>query len=210
MSSRVSESGAVLAAVKGKSLRDGLRPPLTAAPRSAPEKSGRDEEMSQGRSNKEMLLTTPLTGSAPYKSLGAERPLAERQETGGIADVQARACMRRDRPFEAFAVDRREWEFLRDGFKPAYLFCARSSGRTRRVTAARPLIALANISIPTGAVAGRPGCTREIARERRHSATRSQPRWPVRAARSTCPSSRPRPRISWRRLRRRRRACRFQ
>ena len=69
----MSESGAVLAAVKGKSLRDGLRPPLTAAPRSAPAKSGRDEEMSQARSNKEMQLTTPLTEIAPYKSSGGVR-----------------------------------------------------------------------------------------------------------------------------------------
>ena len=78
MSSRVSESGAVLAAVKGKSLRDGLRPPLTAAPRSAPTKSGRDEEMSQARSNKEMQLTTLLTGIAPYKSMGGERAYNDR------------------------------------------------------------------------------------------------------------------------------------
>ena len=67
MSSRLSDSGAVLAAVKG-----GLRPPLTAAPRSARAKSGRDEEMSQARSNKEMLLTTALTAIAPYKSTGGE------------------------------------------------------------------------------------------------------------------------------------------
>ena len=78
MSSRVSESGAVLAAVKGKSLRDGLRPPLTAAPRSAPAKSGRDEEMSQARSNKEMQLTKPLTAIAPYKSKGGERAYRSR------------------------------------------------------------------------------------------------------------------------------------
>jgi hypothetical protein len=76
VSSRLSESDTVLAAVKGKSLRVGLRPPLTAAPRSAPAKSGRDEEMSQdvaGRSNKEMPLTTPLTATVPYKSLGGKR-----------------------------------------------------------------------------------------------------------------------------------------
>jgi hypothetical protein len=35
----------VLATVKGKSLRDGLRPPLTAAARSAQRKLGWDEEM---------------------------------------------------------------------------------------------------------------------------------------------------------------------
>ena len=68
----------MLAAVKGKSLRDGLRPPLTAAPRSAPAKSGRDEEMSQARSNKEMQLTTPLTAIAPYKSSGGHRPYVGR------------------------------------------------------------------------------------------------------------------------------------
>ena len=43
---RPTQLDAVLAAVKGKSLRDGLRPPLTAAARSALRKSGRDEEMS--------------------------------------------------------------------------------------------------------------------------------------------------------------------
>jgi len=83
VSSRMSEFAAVLAAVKGKSLRDGLRPPLTAAPRSAPTKSGRDEEMSQARSNKEMQLTTPLTGIAPYKSKGGERLFAEGQRWAG-------------------------------------------------------------------------------------------------------------------------------
>ena len=70
----MSEFAAVLAAVKGKSLRDGLRPPLTAASRSAPAKSGRDEEMSQARSNKEMQLTTPLTAIAPYKSIDVKLP----------------------------------------------------------------------------------------------------------------------------------------
>ena len=66
MSSRLSKFGVVLAAVKGKSLRDGLRPPLTAAPPSALEKSGRDEEMSP-QSNKEMPLTTPLTAFRPIQ-----------------------------------------------------------------------------------------------------------------------------------------------
>jgi hypothetical protein len=82
VSSRMSEFAAVLAAVKGKSLRDGLRPPLTAAPRSAPTKSGRDEEMSQARSNKEMQLTTPLTPIAPYKSTGGKRAFAKPQKPG--------------------------------------------------------------------------------------------------------------------------------
>src|SRR5271166_5815322 len=40
---RLSKSVAVLATVKGKSLRDGLRPPLTATARSAERKPGRDE-----------------------------------------------------------------------------------------------------------------------------------------------------------------------
>src|SRR5215469_128239 len=39
------QPAAVLATVKGKSLRDGLRPPLTAAARSGPTNLGRDEEM---------------------------------------------------------------------------------------------------------------------------------------------------------------------
>jgi hypothetical protein len=44
---RSRKSAAVLAALKGKSLRDGLRPPLTAAARSSlAKKIGRDGEMS--------------------------------------------------------------------------------------------------------------------------------------------------------------------
>jgi len=44
----------VLATVKGKLLRNGLRPPLTFAARSGQPKSGRDKEMIDGWSNKEM------------------------------------------------------------------------------------------------------------------------------------------------------------
>ena len=53
-SPRPSQLAAVLTAVKGKSLRDGLRPPLTAAPRSAVTeiRSGRGDVA--GQSNKEM------------------------------------------------------------------------------------------------------------------------------------------------------------
>jgi hypothetical protein len=39
--------------------------------------------MSQARSNKEMQLTTPLTGIAPYKSMGGKRKESERQERAG-------------------------------------------------------------------------------------------------------------------------------
>ena len=88
----------MLAAVKGKSLRDGLRPPLTAAPRSAPAKSGRDEEMSQARSNKEMQLTTPLTAIAPYKSTVkgfGRRPLAGR--SCGLWGRRSKACYENSR-----------------------------------------------------------------------------------------------------------------
>jgi hypothetical protein len=55
---RLSKLDAVLAPVKGKSLRDGLRPPWTATRAASAEKSGRDEEMSR-RSNKEMTLKRP-------------------------------------------------------------------------------------------------------------------------------------------------------
>jgi hypothetical protein len=58
----------VLATIKGKSFRDGLRPPLTAAAGSGQGKLGRDEEMVAVRSNKEMELTPALTPIAPYKS----------------------------------------------------------------------------------------------------------------------------------------------
>ena len=50
----INKSAAVLVTVKGKSLRDGLRPPLTATPRNGQPKLGRDEEMVAWRSNKEM------------------------------------------------------------------------------------------------------------------------------------------------------------
>jgi hypothetical protein len=49
------KSAAVLAIVKDKSLRDGLRPPLTVAARSGQRKLGWDEEMVAARSNKEMV-----------------------------------------------------------------------------------------------------------------------------------------------------------
>jgi len=74
VSSRPSKSVAVLTAVKGKSLCDGLRPPLTAAPRSAVEKSGRDEEMS-----------TPIEqGDALHNTLDSNRPI---QVLGRIPDM---------------------------------------------------------------------------------------------------------------------------
>jgi hypothetical protein len=44
----------VVVTVKGKSLRDGLQPPLTVTARGGQSKSGRDEEMVAGWSNKEM------------------------------------------------------------------------------------------------------------------------------------------------------------
>jgi hypothetical protein len=44
----------VLVTVKGKSLRDGLRPPLTVTARGGQVNSGRDEEMVANWSNKEM------------------------------------------------------------------------------------------------------------------------------------------------------------
>jgi hypothetical protein len=44
----------VLVTVKGKSLRDGLRPPFDRHWRSGQVKSGRDEEMVANWSNKEM------------------------------------------------------------------------------------------------------------------------------------------------------------
>jgi hypothetical protein len=53
-SPRLSQLGAVLTAVKGKSLRDGLRPPLTAAPRRALTEIGSGRGDAAGRSNKEM------------------------------------------------------------------------------------------------------------------------------------------------------------
>src|SRR5262249_50215936 len=58
---------AVLAIVKGKSLRDGLRPPLTAAARSGQRKLGWDEEMVAVRSNKEMVKNSSLDTNRPIQ-----------------------------------------------------------------------------------------------------------------------------------------------
>ena len=61
------KSAAVLATVKGKSLRDGLRPPLTAAARSGQRKLGWDEEMVAVRSNKEMVKNSSLDTNRPIQ-----------------------------------------------------------------------------------------------------------------------------------------------
>ena len=57
----------MLATVKGKSLRDGLRPPLTAAARSGQRKLGWDEEMVAVRSNKEMVKNSSLDTNRPIQ-----------------------------------------------------------------------------------------------------------------------------------------------
>jgi hypothetical protein len=57
----------VLATIKGKSFRDGLRPPLTAAARSGQGKLGRDEEMVAVRSNKEMGIDSSLDTNRPIQ-----------------------------------------------------------------------------------------------------------------------------------------------
>ena len=66
---RLSKSVAVLATVKGKSLRDGLRPPLTATARSVRRKirSGRGDVA--GRSNKEMTSHDGLDTNRPIQVL---------------------------------------------------------------------------------------------------------------------------------------------
>jgi hypothetical protein len=94
----MSESGAVLAAVKGKSLRDGLRLPLTAAPRSAPTKSGRDEEMSQAIKQ----------GDAAHNTLHSNRPIQvpARLSDAGPAFPPPRASDPRPKPFTQAEVPR--------------------------------------------------------------------------------------------------------
>ena len=64
---RSRKSAAVLAAVKGKSLRDGLRPPLTAAARSSLAKTGRDEEMSQPGRTRRWPITNSLDTNRPIQ-----------------------------------------------------------------------------------------------------------------------------------------------
>jgi hypothetical protein len=66
---RSRKSAAVLAAVKGKSLRDGLRPPLTAAARSSLAKTGRDEEMSQPGRTRRWPITNSLDTNRPIQVL---------------------------------------------------------------------------------------------------------------------------------------------
>jgi hypothetical protein len=74
---RPTKPAAVLVTVKGKSLRDGLRPPLTVTARGGQSKSGRDEEMAatwaeQGDGSDRRSCLTMI---APYKVFGC-RPLA--------------------------------------------------------------------------------------------------------------------------------------
>ena len=91
MSPRPSKSGAVLAAVKGKSLRDGLRPPLTAAPRSAFAKirSGRGDVA--GQSNKEMPGNNSLDTNRPIQ---VQRRIARLQRVAsGRTGVRAKAVI---------------------------------------------------------------------------------------------------------------------
>src|SRR5262245_17567795 len=62
---RSRKSAAVLAAVKGKSLRDGLRPPLTAAPRSSLAKTRSGREMSQPGRTRRWPITKGLDTNRP-------------------------------------------------------------------------------------------------------------------------------------------------
>jgi hypothetical protein len=69
---RPSQPAAVLVTVKGKPLRDGLRPPLTVTARGGQSKLGRDEEMiatwverGDGKDRR-----SSLTIIAPYKGFG--------------------------------------------------------------------------------------------------------------------------------------------
>jgi hypothetical protein len=68
----------VLVTVKGKSLRDGIRPPLTATVRGGQGKPDRDEEMIVRWSNKEMETgrRSTLTIIAPYKVFGCRSRLS--------------------------------------------------------------------------------------------------------------------------------------
>jgi hypothetical protein len=93
-SSRLSKSGAVLATVKGKSLRDGLRPPLTAAARSRRTKIRSGRRDVAGRRTRRSPLTTALTPIAPYKSPGAFLPYRDRPGMGAMGPnpVIRRGC----------------------------------------------------------------------------------------------------------------------
>src|SRR5262249_35527331 len=74
------KSAAVLATVKGKSLRDGLRPPLTAAARSGQRKLGWDEEMVAVRSNKEMVKNSSLDTNRPIQVTFGDEDVAVRRD----------------------------------------------------------------------------------------------------------------------------------
>jgi hypothetical protein len=85
---RPTEPAAVLVTVKGKSLRDGLWPPLTVTARGGQSMPGRDEEMIASWSNKEMKIVEdrldsnrPIQGfrmpAARKRCLELRRPASE-------------------------------------------------------------------------------------------------------------------------------------
>src|SRR4029077_18041294 len=81
---RSRKSAAVLAAVKGKSLRDGLRPPLTAAARSslAKNRSGRGD-VAAGRTRR-----WPIT-----KNLDTNRPIQVRWHKADVTGLADDICL---------------------------------------------------------------------------------------------------------------------
>src|SRR6266513_1321212 len=70
---RSNKSAAVLATVKGKSLRDGLRPPLTVAALSSERKSWIGTRGWSPPDRTEIIKDEHLTPIAPYKCFGTSR-----------------------------------------------------------------------------------------------------------------------------------------
>jgi hypothetical protein len=92
----------VHATVKGKSLRDGLRPPLTVTARGGQSNSGRDEEMVASWSNKEMeTIENQLDSYRPIQ--GLQTP-ADRERRGA-----ARAGVGKPPGNEPAGTRRRVW-----------------------------------------------------------------------------------------------------
>jgi hypothetical protein len=107
---RPTKPAAVLVTVKGKSLRDGLRPPLTVTARGGQSKSGRDEEMAatwaeQGDGSDRRSCLTMI---APYKVFGC-RPLA--CLAAGTGGRRPKTSKGGNRDGERVAVSRALWGF---------------------------------------------------------------------------------------------------
>jgi hypothetical protein len=87
-SARSRKSAAVLAAVNGKSLRDGLQPPLTAAARSGPAKNRSGRGDVAARPNKEMAHNESLDTNCPIQVLWPDADQPDEQLRGPVCEAE--------------------------------------------------------------------------------------------------------------------------